>query len=68
MSPSGCKFILKKISSTHFGSKYGDVGERLQINFFACTAVYSIYFAKMMIFFIYFYFQTVFLTLAKVYV
>jgi len=68
MSLSGCKSILKKISCTHFGRKYGDVGERLQKNFFAHTAVYSIYFAKMNIFLIYFYFQPVFLTLSKVYV
>ena len=37
-------------------------------NVFAHTAVYSIYFAKMNIFLIYFYFQPVFLTLSKVYV
>jgi len=51
MSPSGCKFILKKISCTHFGRKYGDVGERLQKFFFALSVVYSIYFAKMIVFF-----------------
>jgi len=54
MSPSWCKFILKKISYTHFDHKYGDVGERLQKNFFAHTVVYSIYFAKMIVFFIYY--------------
>jgi len=37
MSPSGCKFILEKISCTQFGRKYGDVGERLQKKFFAHT-------------------------------
>ena len=40
----------------------------LQKNFFAHTAVHSIYFAEMKIFFIYFYFQPMFITLAKVYV
>jgi len=32
MSSSGCILILKKISCTQFGRKYGDVGERLQKN------------------------------------
>jgi len=50
MSLSGCKFILKQISCTHLGRKYVDVGKRLQKNFFAHTAAYSIYFAKMKFF------------------
>ena len=53
MSPSGYKFILKKISCIHFGRKYGDVGKGLQKNFFAHAVVYSIYFAKLILFFIY---------------
>ena len=39
MSPSGCKFILKKISCTHFVRKYGDVGKRLQKKFFAHAVI-----------------------------
>jgi len=42
MSPSGCKFILKKISCTHFGRKYGNVGERLQ-KFFLPILQYKAY-------------------------
>jgi len=43
MSPAGCKFILKKISCTNFGHKYGDVGERLQKIFFLPILPYTAY-------------------------
>jgi len=43
MSLLGCKFILKKISCTHFGCKYEDVGKRLQKNFCPYCSIQHIF-------------------------
>jgi len=62
----GVNSSWKKFHAHILAANMGMLANGCKKNLFAHAAVYSIYFAKMIILFVFFCFQPVFLTLAKV--